>query len=348
MSASTTPAPRPVTRSLPFWANQRVGLFALVIVLLVVFASLRPVFLNQKLVLFPLLRDIAIFTVIGLSQMVVLSIGHLNLAVGRMAAFGAMFAGLSYDVGGFPLYAGLAVGLLAGAAIGAITGWIIARSGVNSFVVTLAMDFALLGLVTLVYTGLTESAAFVTKPEGMRELRSSSLDDVCLGGACGPSAVPLLLGFTGVAMAAVGYVFSRSRLGRELLMVGSNERAARLSGVSTFRRIIVAHALSGTLAGLAGFLLGVTTGSFKATIGEEFLLPSFLGPVLGGTLLTGGAVSVVGTFLGTALTSIIRRGLDLLEVGLENLNIYLGVILLLAISTQRIRAVLSTRRAARA
>jgi len=347
VSATVAPATRPAARGLPFWANQRVGLVLLIVVLAVVFGALRPVFFNEKLVLFPMLRDVATFTVVGLSQMAVLSIGHLNLAVGRMAAFGAMFTGMTYDLAGLGLVPGILAALCAGLAIGALTGWIIARSGVHSFIVTLAMDFALLGLVTLVYTGLTEVAAFTEKPEGLRAVRSNSLDDVCVGGFCGPSSVPWLLGFTLVALVGVGYLFRSARLGRELLMVGSNERAARLSGVPTVRRVIAAHALSGLLAGLAGFMLGATTGSFKATIGEEFLLTSFLGPVLGGTLLVGGTVSTLGTFLGTLLVAEIRRGLDLLQVGLENLNLYLGVILLLAISAQRLRAVLSQRRAVR-
>jgi ribose transport system permease protein len=74
------------------------------------------------------------------------------------------------------------------------------------------------------------------------------------------------------------------------------------------------------------------------------MIPSFLGPVLGGTLLTGGAVSIVGTLLGTSLVQVIRQGLTTLGIGLENLNIYLGVILLLALSTDRIRTAVSTRR----
>ncbi|MDX6240944.1 MAG: ribose transport system permease protein, partial [Kribbellaceae bacterium] len=94
---------------------------------------------------------------------------------------------------------------------------------------------------------------------------------------------------------------------------------------------------------LAGFMLAVSTGSITATIGEEFMLPSFLGPILGGTLLAGGYVSVVGTLLGTTLTSVIRKGLDLFGVGLESLNIYLGLILLVALSADRIRTVLSDR-----
>jgi ribose transport system permease protein len=75
------------------------------------------------------------------------------------------------------------------------------------------------------------------------------------------------------------------------------------------------------------------------------MIPSFLGPVLGGTLLTGGAVSVIGTLLGTTLTQVIRQGLTLLGIGLESLNVYLGAILLLALSANRIRAMFSERRA---
>lgn len=328
----------------PWWANQRIGLLILVVALSSLFGVLRPAFFNQDLVVFPLLRDIAMFTVVGLAQMCVLSIGHMNLAVGRMAAFSMMITGISYDLWGFSLYAGLLVGLIAGAAIGALAGWVIARTGVNAFVVTLALDFLLLGLIPLVYTGLTENAAFTTKPAGMRELRNYSLADVCIGPVCGSPAVPQLALFAVIAMGVIGWIYSRTRLGRELLMTGTSVKAAELSGIPTARRVITAHAMSGALAALAGFMLAVSTGSIKASIGDEFMLPSFLGPILGGTLLAGGFISVVGTLFGTALTSVIRRGLDLLGVGLESLNIYLGLILLLALSTDRVRTVMSERR----
>jgi ribose transport system permease protein len=329
-------------RAAPAWANQRLALVVVIAALVALFGSLRPVFFNQQLVLFGLFRDIGVFTVVGLAQMAVLSIGHMNLAVGRMAAFSAMFAGMAFDKLGVPLFAGMLIGLAAGAGIGAITGLIISRTGVNSFVVTLAMDFVLLGLVALVYSGLTDAAAFTTKPAGMDSLRNDSLGDLCIGGTtCGPAAVPQLLVLPLIAMGLVGYLFARTRLGRELLAMGSNERAARLSGIPTQRRVVTAHALSGLLAGLAGFLLAIGNGSFTASIGSSFLLPSFLGPVLGGTLLAGGFVSVVGTLLGTALTYVIQTGLTLMQVGLENLNIYLGIILLLAISTERVRTAVS-------
>jgi ribose transport system permease protein len=335
----------PVTyRGDPWWANQRLGLLVLIAVLVAVFGTVKPVFFDERLVMFPLLSDVAIFTVVALAQMVALSIGHMNLAVGRMAALGAMFTGMSYELWGFGLWAGLLVGLLAGAVAGTVAGLVIARLGVNSFVVTLAMDFTLLGLIPLVYARFTDVAAFTAKPAGMAELRSYSLADVCVGNVCGTPAVPQMLILTLITMGLVGWLYSRARLGRELLMVGSNVRAAELSGIPTTRRIIFVHALSGTLAALAGFMLAVDTGSFKASIGGEFMLPSFLGAILGGTLLAGGVVSVVGTALGTALVLVIRRGLDLVGVGLESLNIYLGAILLLAVSTERIRSLVLSRR----
>ncbi|MGH3714871.1 MAG: ABC transporter permease [Micromonosporaceae bacterium] len=328
------------------WANQRLGLLVAIGVLVTVFGLVKPVFFNEQLVLFPLLTDVAIFTVVALAQMVALSIGHMNLAVGRMAAFAAMFTGMSYDLWGFPLWAGLLVGLAAGAGVGALTGLTIAKLRVNSFVVTLAMDFTLLGMIPLVYANYTDAAAFTTKPPGMTELRQYSLADICLGNVCGSPAVPQMLVLTVVAMALVGWIYGRTRLGRELLMTGANVRAAELSGIPTARRIVTVHLMSGALAALAGFMLAVDTGSFKASIGADFLLPSFLGAILGGTLLAGGVVSVLGTALGTTLVLVIRRGLDLLGIGLENLNIYLGLILLLAVSSDRVRSliVLRTRR----
>lgn len=322
-------------------------LFVLIVGLYAAFGSARPAMFDGKLVVFPVLRELSIYTVVGLAQMCALSIGHMNLAVGRMAAFGAMVSGLCYELLGLPLWAGLVAGIVAGGVIGAFTGWLIAKTGVNSFVVTLAMDFFLLGIVSLVYTGLTTGAAFTAKPAGMAELRAYSFSDLCVGEVCGTAAIPQMIVFALVPMAVVGYVYSRTRIGRELLMVGANAKAAELSGVPTKRRVIAAHGMSGALAALAGFLLAVSTGSFKATIGADFMLPSFLGPVLGGTLLAGGAVSVLGTMLGTALTLVIRRGLNLMEVGLEDLNIYIGVVLLAALSADRIRAVIAERKAGR-
>ena len=98
-----------------------------------------------------------------------------------------------------------------------------------------------------------------------------------------------------------------------------------------------AHIFSGALAGIGGLMLAYTNGSFTAAIGSQVMLPSFLGPVLGGTLLAGGAVAVLGTFIGTMLTLVIRQGLSVQGIGLETLNIALGLVLLAALSVGQIQ-----------
>ncbi len=318
--------------------SQRTLLLILILVLFSIFAATSPNFLNSRFVIYPLLRDASIIAIAGLAQMCALSIGHMNIAVGRMAAMGALVAGFSYQYLGLPLIVGLLLGVVAGALLGALAGTIIVRSGVNSFVVTLALDFALLGLVTLIYKSLTaEASAFTTKPAGMDFWRNTSFGDLCMGGVCGLPAIPVMIIPTLIVAAIVWYVYERSRAGRELISIGTNIAAAELSGINSKRRVLLAHVMSGSLAALAGVLLGFASGSFTAVIGSEFMLPSFLAPVLGGTLMAGGFVSVLGTLLGAVLSGIIRMGLSVHGLGLDMLNIALGTVLLVALASERWR-----------
>jgi len=336
---------RPVATALrAHLATPRFLLLVIIVVLVAVIVALKPSFLNGAFVLAPLITSIAIFTVVGLAQMVVLSIGHMNIAVGNMAAFGAMISGISFDLFQVPLVVGIAAGLVGGGLIGALTGWIIARTGVNSFIVTLAMSFALLGLVPTVYSALSTGSAFTTKPEGFDALGRDSFADVCLLGWCGPAAIPVMVVPVIVVMVLVALLYTKTRFGRELLLTGSSVKAAEFSGIPTSRRIVLAHTLSGALAALAGILLATSIGSFTPSIGEEFMLQSFVGPILGGTLLAGGYVSVTGTFLGITLALLIRKGLELFGFGIESLNVLLGLILLVALSADRVRDIRGRRK----
>jgi ribose transport system permease protein len=331
---------------IPLWANPRIGLVVLLILLVMLFSAMRPAFLDTRLTLVPLQSDISVYLVVGLAQLMVLSLGHMNLAVGRMAATSAFAMGLVHDKLGFGLVPSLLAGLIVGALLGALAGLIISRTGVNSFVVTLAMDFALVGLITILYTAVTDGVAFPDQPAGMGALRSDTFADYCMGEVCGPR-IPLVVPFALAAALLVGLLFRFSRLGREILMTGSNIRAAELSGIPTRNRIVQAHALSGLVAALAGFLLAANNGAFSASLGDQFLLPSFLAPVLGGTLLAGGAVSVLGTVLGATITQVIYKGLNLLQFQFDQLQLYIGLVLLAALSLDRVRHVIASRRGAK-
>lgn len=339
--ASTAPPTRPRSR-FAFAVGERVRsqrtvLAVLLVALFITFALINPNFLNATFVTFPLLRDASILLVVGLAQMCALSIGHMNLAVGRMAAMGALVAGATYQYLEAPLLVGMAAGVLAGALIGALTGYIIIKSGVNAFVVTLSMDFALLGLVTLIYRTFTDAAAFTIKPEGMDFWRNGSLGDICVAGVCGSPAIPFMVIPAILVGVLIHWVYENSRAGRELIATGASIKAGELSGIDTGKRVILAHIMSGALAGLAGIMLAFASGSFSAAVGSEFMLPSFLAPILGGTLLAGGVVSVLGTALGTLFTGVIRMGLSVQGLGVETLNMALGAVLLGALALQRFR-----------
>jgi ribose transport system permease protein len=344
----TEPAePKARARTLPFWANPRLGLLVVIIILIVVFSAVRPAFLNINLTIVPMEADVSVFVVVGLAQMAALALGHMNLAVGRMAAVSVFAMGYAYDKLSVSLPVGLMIGLAVGAAVGAAAGWTIAATGVNSFVVTLALDFGLVGLVSLLYSGFSDGVAFHVDPAGLDTLRNGTMADYCIGNVCGPP-IPFVVPIALVAVLLVGLYFRRSRLGREILMTGANLKAAELSGIPTQRRVIQAHTLSGLLAALAGFLLAVNNGAFSANVGSQFLLPSFLGPVLGGTVLAGGAVSVIGTVLGASLTEVIQTGLNLLQFQVEKVKIYIGLVLLVALSLDRMRHFIAGRRGGKA
>ena len=162
----------------------------------------------------------------------------------------------------------------------------------------------------------------------------------------GPVSILLL---TTLAVCAVLIVLYRlTALGRQMLAAGANARAAELSGFAVDRMLIVCHALTGALAALAGLMLTARTGaavpSMAGHLGQDWLLPAFLAPVLGGTLLTGGRVSVIGTLLGATFVTVITSGLLLMRVSEFWVQAFLGLMLLAAVLLDKARHTLLRRR----
>jgi ribose transport system permease protein len=305
-----------------------IGLAAIVILLWIVFMSLAPGFVSS-FNLFAISRSVAVDIVIGFSTMVVLATGGMNLAIGAIGVCSVMLAGYLMQVQGWPMATALAAALFLGGLLGWINGFAIVRSGVNAFIITLATASLFMGgmlILTkaIIYNGVPpEIAAF-------GRLRWNFVSPLLL--------IAIVIG------AALIVLFRFTTLGREILAAGANARAAELSGVPVGRVIIIAHTLSGLLAASAGLMLLTRLGAAMPSIGQDWLLPSFLAPVLGGTLLSGGAVSIVGAALGALLVATIRSGLLILQVGNFWLQLFLGVMLLLAVLLDRYRNVYAERR----
>ena len=317
--------------SVRFYLTNEFGLLLLIAFFVFVFSVFTSGFLsafNQ----FTLWRIAAINAMIGFAMMTVIVTGGLNLAVGAIGVCAAMAFGWLVESAGLPWPLALvgAVGL--GAGLGFVNGWTVVRSGLHSFIITLATMSIFFGVMVF----LTHAESFRRLPPALAEFGRMRLF----------SAVsPLLLVALLVGLLLI-VLYRLTAVGREMLAAGAKPEAAVLSGVRVGRVFIWCHMLSGALAAVAALMLvarnGASIPSMAGQLGQDWLLPAFLGPVLGGTLLSGGKVSVVGTFLGAALVTILTNGLLLLRVGEFWVQACLGLLLLLAVLIDKARRVYLT------
>jgi ribose transport system permease protein len=277
--------------------------------------------------LFTIGRQIGIDTMIGLAMMAVIVTGGLDLSVGAIGVCCAMAFGWLVQMMGVPIPLAIPLAVLFGASLGFINGFTVVQSGVHSFIITLASMSIFFGVMIF----LTKAAAYNGLPPEVQAFgKMKFLKTVS----------PLLL--ISIAMCVGLAVFYRlTLLGRQMLAAGANPRAAELSGIRTGRAIVACHILTGALAAIAGLMVTARTGaavpSMAGQLGQDWLLPAFLAPVLGGTLLSGGRVSVFGTLLGAAFVNIMTSGLLLMRVGEFWILASLGLMLLLAVLADRAR-----------
>jgi ribose transport system permease protein len=308
------------------------GLAAIVAALWALFVSLTPA-IASSFSLFAISRSLGIDIVVGFSTMVVLATGGMNLAIGSIGVCAVMFAGYLIQDVGVPAPLAMLAALALGAASGWANGVAIVVTGANAFVVTLASASLFFGAMLIT----THGTPFEGMPPGLADFGRMRW------GFVSPMlALALAIGV------ALTILFRFTALGREILAVGANTRAAHMSGIRVGRVIVIVHMLSGLLAAVAGLMTMARLGAAIPAIGRDWLLPSFLAPVLGGTLLSGGAVSIGGTILGALLIATLRAGILTLQVANFWLQLVLGLALLCSVALDRYRGAYLERKSARA
>ena len=251
------------------------------------------------------------------------TLGRTGLDV-SLLGFGCGAVGGLMEKFGVPTPIAIALALGIGAGCGRINGELIIRTGLSPFIVTLAMG----SFWTGINFGLTQVQPFYRMPADFRAF-----------GNLQPFGVPILL----IVMLAVAgilwYLFRSVGLGKQILTLGANPVAAELAGVPVARVRVTVYTLSGLLAGCAGVLLTARLGSAQPLNGTDWLLNSFAVPIIGGTLLTGGYVSVTGTVLGAILLALIANGLVFLNIDPYWVKLIQGAIILSAGGIDRARTV---------
>jgi len=267
-------------------------------------------------------RQVSINGILAVGVTFVLLTGGVDLSLGSVVALSGVACALFAHPGEYPLFVPICVGLLTGGLCGLLNGVLVTRGGIAPFIVTLGMMTVARGLA-LIFSG--------GKP-----VADMSPDLTRLAGDLGPVPIPLICF---AAVAVLSWLFlGRFRLGRHLYAVGGNEQAARAAGVSVPKVKLFAYGLCGLLTGLAGVVLAarITTGQPNA--GQAYELDAIAAVVIGGTSLSGGVGSVLGTVLGVLLIGVINNGLDLLSVSSYYQAVIKGIIIVGAVWLDRRQA----------
>jgi ribose transport system permease protein len=272
-----------------------------------------------------LLLATAVNVVIAMSQMVIIAIGQMNLAIGAIGGLSAIcFAGLM-QVWSFPPMVAAAAALGIGVTAGLFNGFLIARTGISAFIITLAS----LSIFKGADLGITRAQPFYGIPAVVK----------AFGNATMVSPIPWLALPAALVVLGMWRLLYRQKVGRYILAVGGNASAAELSGISIARTILWAHAISGFLAALAGVMLVARLQIGQPSIGDDWLILSFAGRVIGGAALAGGHVSVFGTFFGVVIVAIITQALVIFSIDPFFVQVVLGLLILWAVGVNRLREV---------
>jgi ribose transport system permease protein len=281
-----------------------------------------------------MLRQVSVFGILACGMTVVIITAGIDLSVSSVMALGAVaFAWLTLPHG-WPGLLAIPMVLAIGAALGAISGSLVARMRIQPFIVTLAVMVFARGLAKVVSGGM-KITNYVQLPDGTSRLMTlppafGMIDRRVLGGNLSIVTIVFV-----VAVAVTWVVLARLRLGRHIYAVGGNEEAARLSGVPVARTLMLAYALSGLFAAVAGICQAAQETQGDPETGMGYELDAIAMVVIGGTTLSGGNGGVVLTLVGVLTIGYLQKILSLNAAPEATRLILTGVIIVSAVLFQR-------------
>lgn len=291
----------------------------LFIILVVFFAFQSPIFLNPYNINIILSQTVLVgLLAIGLTPLTIS--GNIDFSVGAIAALGTCLAVVLHGAVGF--VPAILSTLAACMAVGVLNGLIVEKLGLPSIIVTIAMGSALSGATFIIFGPSTRIA-----PD------SSFLDLGYLKFGGLNFSVYLFLALA----IALGLMLRFTVHGVHTYAVGGNRQAARDAGVDVEAHVIGNFALSGFMAGVCGLLLVTQLGAGSPTFANDYELWAVIAVVLGGTRLAGGAGTIIGTVLAACSLTILRNGMNLMQIDVRYFLIILGLSLIIALILDRLR-----------
>ncbi len=295
------------------------GPLVLLIVELIVFWSINPNFLSALNV-----SNTLTFTVelglIALAMTLLMTSGEFDLSVGSVFGFAPVLMWTLYNSGTSSLGLSFLLAMLGAAGIGLVNGLFVTRLKIPSFLVTLGMLLVVRGTALYITDGF---------PQRTWDASGSLLADVLVGDFyVGPFRIyASLFWFIGAAV-VLGYVLTRTKAGNWIQASGGNAQAALARGVKVQRTKIALFMLTATMAAFAGMISSIRTSAANPNSGTGYELEVIAMVVIGGTVLTGGRGTILGTVIGTLILRVMRNGIVLVGVPGLAYNIFVGAIIL--------------------
>lgn len=310
-------------------ATQKLLAFAGLIALFVIFSLASPNFFTFENIIGILLAT-AVNGILALGVTFIIITGGIDLSVGTVMTLAAVMTGVFVTNLGLPIWTGILAGIVTGSLAGFVNGVTISRMKIPPFIATLGMMMVARGL-SLVISGAVP--IYFNDTPAFRQIAMGSAIGRVIPGFDIPNAVLILF----LAAIIAHLILSKTILGRYDVALGSNEEATRLSGVNVNAWKTSIYALGGAFSGLAGVVMAARLNSAQPALGAGYELDAIAAVVIGGTSLSGGEGTILGTIIGAFIISVLTNGLRILSVPQEWQMVVTGAIVVLAVYMDIIR-----------
>ncbi|EQA05950.1 ABC transporter permease [Glaesserella parasuis] len=274
---------------------------------------------------------------IGIGATCVILTGGIDLSTGSVVALSGVAAAMIVNAG-VPVPLGMVLGILVGGICGLVNGILVTQMKLPPFIATLGMMMVARGLALYV----TNAAPVSGMPESFAALGNGALFKIVEEG---PNGLPKVV-FAGIPYPVIIMIFitvlftfalTKLKVGRYIYAIGSNEEAARLSGIKTNIVKIYAYVASGLLSGLTGVILASRLVTAQPNGGVTYELDAIASAVVGGTSLMGGVGTIPGTLIGSFIIGVLRNGLNMNGVSSFVQMIVIGLVIIVAVSLDQLR-----------
>jgi ribose transport system permease protein len=325
-SRTERPQPTVTTRGRQTGMLQQLLAFASLIVIYAAFAIARPEFFFTYGNFVDILFSTVVVGTLAVGTTFVIITGGIDLSIGTGMVLCAVMSGVFIVNLDLPIAVGVVATVLFGGLMGLVNGFNIAILRIPPFIATLAMMLVADGLALV----LSNSAPiYFSEDPSYTKISTGNL----IPGVQFPNAVIVLI----VVAVIAGVLLAKTLLGRYTYSIGSNEEATALSGIDVRRWKIGIYAFAGLFVGLAGIMISARFGNAQPSGGMGYELQAIAAVVIGGTSLSGGRGSIVGTLIGALIISTLNKGLQIMSIPQEWQNVILGCVILVAVYTDILR-----------